>query len=380
MNGAQSARYYELDWLRVIAISLLVLYHVGMYFNDSGWHIKAPVTTNMSWWMSPMSAFRMPLLFTIAGAASFMVINKYSSLHYLKQRFLRLGVPFILGVLTVISPPQIYYERLAQGYEYASYWEFYKTVFEFEGHGEGGSMAWCHLWFIIYLIFYSLASLPLFAVINKWVDGNNTLKWLDMVFNKSTLPFWFIAIAISDILLSEKWPYKHSLIYDDWACTMHYWLFFLFGYIAFAKKEIWVSIKDNRRLYALLSILPLLIYYILGDKIGQLGGRAPYLIENILTPLFAWLVILTIIGYAKTYLTHTNVFLIYAAPACYPFYILHQTVIVLVAVNISGYFDGIWLPFIVLFLLSYAGSVLIYELFIRRWNFMRFCFGMRPIK
>ena len=108
------------------------------------------------------------------------------------------------------------------------------------------------------------------------------------------------------------------------------------------------------------------------------NNRIDSIEDNIVTPAFAWAMILGCIGYAKKYLTNTNAFLQYATPACYPFYILHQTVIVLVAVNLIQYFDGVWVPFIVVLLTSYFGSVLIYELFIRRWNFMRFCFGMRP--
>ena len=375
-----SKRYYELDWLRVIAISILVLYHVGMFFNDWGWHIKAPETADMSLWMVPLSAFRMPLLFTIAGASSFMVINKYSTGQYVKQRFVRLGIPFVLGTLTIISPPQIYYERLAQGYEFASFWEFYKTVFDFGGHGEGGSIAWCHLWFILYLIFYSIASLPMFAVINRWVKDDGNMRILGRIFNHKTLLFWFIPIAISDILLNEHWDYKHSLIVDDWACTMHYWFFFLFGYIAFAKNDIWQSIKSNRRMFLTLSAAIFIGYYIYSEISSGLDDRTTYIIDNILNPAFAWFMILSCIGYAKKYLTHSNKFLKYAAPACYPFYILHQTVIVLVAVNLIPYFDGIWLPFVIILLLSYFGSALIYEIFIRRWNFMRFCFGMRSLK
>lgn len=379
MTSELSKRYYELDWLRVFAISTLVIYHVGMYFNDWGWHIKAPETTDMSIWMSPLSAFRMPLLFTIAGASSFMVINKYSSKYFVKQRFWRLGVPFVLGFLTIISPPQIYYERLAQGYEFASYWEFYKTVFEFGSHGEGGSIAWCHLWFILYLIFYSIASLPLLTIINSWVNEGKYSHYLDNIFNAKTLVFWFIPIVISDILLNEHWEYKHSLIVDDWACTMHYWFFFLFGYIAFAKKKIWESIKLNRRMFLLLAITIYAFDTTFDFAFDNQNDRINYIKYNIVTPAFAWVMILGCIGYAKKYLTNTNTFLKYAAPACYPFYILHQTVIVLVAVNTIQYFDGVWIPFIVIFLLSYFGSVLIYELFIRRWNFMRFCFGMRPL-
>ena len=40
MNTEASNRRYELDWLRVMAILVVFLYHSTRFFNLGDWHIK----------------------------------------------------------------------------------------------------------------------------------------------------------------------------------------------------------------------------------------------------------------------------------------------------------------------------------------------------
>lgn len=60
-------RRHDLDWLRVIAFGLLVLYHVGMDYVTWDWHVKSPTTQLM---LQPVmllsSPWRMSLLFLIS--------------------------------------------------------------------------------------------------------------------------------------------------------------------------------------------------------------------------------------------------------------------------------------------------------------------------
>ena len=104
----------------------------------------------------------MPLLFFISGAVSYYMLIKYNGKYFIKQRFLRLLIPLLFGML-VIVPPQIYLERVNQGFT-GSYWQFYTTIFEGIPYPEGNT-SWHHLWFILYLFVYDLISVPLF----KWL-------------------------------------------------------------------------------------------------------------------------------------------------------------------------------------------------------------------
>ncbi|MEM1270777.1 MAG: acyltransferase family protein, partial [Bacteroidota bacterium] len=104
------ARRHDLDWLRVICITLLLYYHVGMIFVSWGFHIQSTETSAllehiMLW----MHRWRMPLLFFISGAGTRFALRKRSAGQYLGERWLRLQVPVLFGMF-VIVPPQIYIE------------------------------------------------------------------------------------------------------------------------------------------------------------------------------------------------------------------------------------------------------------------------------
>ncbi len=69
-------RRYEIDWLRVIAFSLLILYHTGMFFVPWDFHFKNSETSELfELWMAPLNQFRLPLLFIISGMGAFFVLK-----------------------------------------------------------------------------------------------------------------------------------------------------------------------------------------------------------------------------------------------------------------------------------------------------------------
>ena len=62
---SNNIRFHYIDFLRVIAILLMFIYHVNMVFvAENDWHIKDNSASNLlmevNYWMS---SFRMPLLF-----------------------------------------------------------------------------------------------------------------------------------------------------------------------------------------------------------------------------------------------------------------------------------------------------------------------------
>ena len=124
-------RRHDLDWLRVLAILTLHLFHTGMAFNTWGWHIKNDV--RLPWLDQPMSflhQWRMPLLFLISGVGTTFALRSRRLSGFVKERHRRLLLPVLFGMLVII-PPQVFYERLFQGRDYGSFWAFYRTVLEF---------------------------------------------------------------------------------------------------------------------------------------------------------------------------------------------------------------------------------------------------------
>lgn len=172
-------RQAYLDWLRIMAILGVLFFHSAMaYVSDWGWHIKNKETSNLllefNYWLS---RFRMPLLFFISGTVSYFMLQKRSSGGFIGLRFRRLFVPLLFGML-VIVPPQVYMERLTQGFQ-GSYWNFYPSIFKGVPYPTGNT-SWHHLWFILYLFLYDIICAPLFVwlISGKGQQFLQKLNWM----------------------------------------------------------------------------------------------------------------------------------------------------------------------------------------------------------
>ena len=123
--SASSSRLLFLDWLRIIALALLVPYHVGMYYVTWGWHIKSPfAAATLEPWLRLSAPWRMTLLFLVSGAAtSFMLRRRGATGTLLRQRAHRLLLPLLFGMFVVV-PPQSYFEVVQQAGYGGSYVEF----------------------------------------------------------------------------------------------------------------------------------------------------------------------------------------------------------------------------------------------------------------
>ena len=147
-------RRYDLDWLRVLVFSLLILYHVGMFFVPWGWHLK---NNNIYEWLQLPMAFvnqwRLPILFIISGMGTRFALSYKNTREFLVERRNRLLIPLVFGMIVIVAP-QVYIERIADGDFTGTYWQFY--LHYFEGIYPSGNFSWHHLWFLPYLFVYSL--------------------------------------------------------------------------------------------------------------------------------------------------------------------------------------------------------------------------------
>ena len=161
-TGITMNRRYDLDWLRVIAFAILMLFHTGMAFSSYDWHVKNFESSALiDWLIMFFHQWRMPLLFFISGAAVWFAMEKYPTWRYLRERHTRLLVPLLFG-MSVVIPPQVYCERLYQGQTYSSFLDFYPTIFT-SGSYPQGNLSWHHLWYVPYIWAFSMITLPLFA-------------------------------------------------------------------------------------------------------------------------------------------------------------------------------------------------------------------------
>lgn len=311
----------ELDWLRVIAIAILHFYHVGMMFNRWGWHLKNPEALPA---LEPVMEFlhvvRMPALMVIAGIATAIALERRSVGEFAVDRLRRLLLPLAFGML-VIVPPQIYVERIANGYD-GSYWQFYPSVFELVPY-PAGSLSWHHLWFVAYLLVYCLVALPVFAGLAT-ARGQRWLARLDRWWSRGWIVVLFIPLAIERVLL-HGYPETLALI-DDPDTLAYYALLFLAGHLVGRSRGLWQHLVDRRWRY--LAATAALLAVMLPPS------EFPLPFEQLGTEATVWLIILTALGWTRWYFqretARTPAWLGHAQRLSYPFYLLHQTVIIVV--------------------------------------------------
>ncbi len=361
VEKTKPARRYDIDWLRVIAVLLLFFAHPARIFLTSGpWYIQ---NTQKSELISVIGLFidkwQMPLLFLLAGASTFFALSFRSAGEYLKERFIRLLVPLIFGIL-VIVPPQLYIEIL--GFNGASYFEYYPKYFDAE-FTHGFDMG--HLWFIAYLFGFSLLALPLFLFFKK-EKGAGIVDKLGKFFSRPGMIYLFILpIFLMDYLL-----------YDFYPNPIYFLTFFLLGYLLLASDHFEKTIHKNKLIGLIVGVLWFIASFTL--YIQQIP--TPIWFGSLTKGVVSWCLLIAILGYGKQFLNFNNRFLKYQGEASYPVYILHQTIVIAL-----GYFVIRWqLGVYPKFLIIVAGSLLVtfalYEILVKRTNITRFLFGMRPKK
>ena len=377
-----SQRKYYLDWLRVVAFYLLILFHVGMIFVPWNFHIKN--TDTLEWfetWMTFLNQWRLPLLFLISGMVIYYSIGKRNAKGVFLERSKRLLIPLVFGIF-VIVPPQIYYERIFDGIEFANYWEFWKTVFEFVPFPLGGSLSWHHLWYVLYIFVYSIIALPLFL----YLGNKKTAPLKERVNNYFTHHPNSIYLIITLFLifyftLAPIFPTTHALI-DDWYNHSISFTFFILGFCISAFNGIWESIVDKRKQSLIIASIPalFLIMFVWGPTfyIFDEENILFFFIYGLLKWMFiiAWL--FAILGYSKFLFNKPSKVLLYANESVYPLYILHQTIMIIFGYYIIQLNWNVAIKFVALIIITFGGSFLFYELFIKRLNLMRLLFGMKP--
>lgn len=338
-------RRHDLDNLRIIAFFVLIFYHIGMYYVlDWGWHIKSETTYR---WLQELmvmtNPWRMSLLFFISAMALSLVAQKYAPLSLLKMRFTRLVIPLLFGMYFIVAP-QAYIESMDRGLidmPFIDFWLEYinpQTILLSEQQSSIALLTWNHLWFLPYLFVYSVILLCFSPLIKRFTDSE--------VFKG--LPIWaFLAAVILLMLIAYmqlriEYPSTHGLT-DDWYNHAKYFSVFVAGYLLAQHQSWWNRIIDKRFYFLAIALAGYI--FIVADRNGIFAPLAAlYTSSNWVKGFYGtvfiishWAWILAALGLAGKYLTKTNRFATYANEAILPWYILHQTLIVIIAYSLKPF-------------------------------------------
>lgn len=384
LQPAQRQRLVELDWLRVLVFGLLILYHTGMLYAEGwGWHYKSTYSskmlTNIMLWSNQ---WRMSLLFLISGAAISFLLASQPWGQFIRKRVPLLLVPLLFGMLVIVVP-QVYVEANSKGLiNSPNYWHFWyiyldQTSAEFAPHKTLGKihLTWNHLWFLPYILAYTLIIWVAYPLINsqkcapvwRWINERLTIRMVIL-----------IPIALLYVIgwwLYEKYPTTHNFV-QDWHNHARSFLCFLLGFVLVRMLAIWNKFA-SLRWYLLPAALTTYAYALFAFNGGSLGDSIiAKEINGLIWSANGWLWILTIIAWAQHWFTFSNPLLKYLNSGVYCFYILHQTLIIAIAYFVVPKKLGVVVEPILIISLVAIGCVVLFEV-IKRLPVVGVLFGIQ---
>ncbi len=372
-------RLYFLDWLRIAAFFLLIFYHTGMYYVSWDWHVKSPAAGSA---IEPLmllsSPWRMSLLFLISGVASGCMLRKLSGARFLRQRSWRLLLPLAFGML-VIVPPQTYLEVVEKlGYA-GSYTDFMRLYLgAYPGFCREDCLdlpTWNHLWFVAYLWCYSVLLWCAVATLGAGRIARVSARCADLLTGWRAVLVPVTYLVLARLLLKPYFEETNALV-DDWYNHSVYLPVFLLGVVLAAQRGFWAELARLRFATLGVALAAWAVLVCLHSLPGPAYDRAGFAaVAAVVRSLQQWCAILAVCGFAQRHLNVDNAGRRYLTQAVFPVYIVHQTLIVVLASAMKPLALPPVTEGLVLVVLTFTLSFGIFEA-VRRVAFLRPLFGI----
>ncbi|NQV10033.1 MAG: acyltransferase family protein [Cyanobacteria bacterium] len=371
-------RLHSLDWARLLAVLLLIPFHAAAVFYTGELGAFYVVNPQSSAALNVLIQFlyqwHMPLLFFLAGAASWYSLQLRSSATYVWERLKRLLVPLLVGILFLV-PPQVYIHELQAVGTRQTFLQFYPHFFD--GIRPVGHFEWAHLWFLAYLLVISLLCLPVMLWLRHDHNKGCLATFKTWQVQLSSLLLLALPLMLSEALLRPRWPGFQNL-YDDWANLTLYLLYFFYGYLFCHQPGFWVALDQHRWRVLGLAVPCMAILLWLG-----LSGSAPereypfaFFLFQALRGFNSWIAMLAVIALVRRFLSTPHSIVRYGNRAVLPLYLVHQPLLVVVAWFVVPLELGMTAKFFLICVSSLFLSLGVYEFVIRRLGLFRLCFGL----
>ncbi|OOG74351.1 acyltransferase family protein [Algoriphagus sp. A40] len=348
-NLEKTARRYDIDWLRVIAIGLLLIYHVAIGFQPWG-RMVGFITSEEPWgalWlpMALLNVWRIPLLFFVSGMGVYFAMRARSWKQLIGERARRILLPFVFGMIVIVPIHLVVWRSF---------------------YGMDQSYTWSpgHLWFLGNIFCYVLLLSPLLFYLKKKESGK-VVSWIKKTLSQPWSLLLVLAAFIAEVLLINPTPFEmYAMTWHGFVLGL---LAFFFGFCFVLSGEgFWEMIRRWRWAFLVLGIT----LYIF--RIVQLGTLIPgYLLA---TESLCW--ILAVFAFGSKYLNRSGPILSYLSEAAYPVYILHMIFLYLGSVWIFPLPIPVQLQFVGVLGITLGGSFGTFEV-IRRVGFLRPLFGLK---
>jgi len=281
----------------------------------------------------------------------------------------RLLVPLVFGIF-VLSPHQVYLERLTYGQFSGSFLKWFPRYFDgLRGFGGNFDIMGTHLWYLFLLFFFTLILLPLFLFLRS-EKGGVVVRAIGSFLKIPGLIYILGLILTVPIAYINPESFFGWRVFAGWN-IVYYFIIFIFGFLIFADERIQDAIVRQRFVSLIAGIV---LYVTFG--LGITFKSSPVKLGMYHEVLRSWCFIVAILGFGMKHLQGTNRFLGYATEAVLPFYMLHQPVILLVGWWVVQLRIPIIVKYCIIVVLSFIAIMVLYE-GIRRAGVLRFLFGMK---
>ncbi|MGA0604829.1 acyltransferase family protein [Phenylobacterium sp. VNQ135] len=318
-----SSRRHDLDALRVGAFMLLILYHLGMFYVPWGWHVKSDhIVPALELPMGLLNPWRLTLLFVISGAATRFMMERLTAGRLAAQRSQRLLIPLLFGMLVIVAP-QSWAEVVEKNGYAGGFLDFWPRYLTFDPSFGIILPTYNHLWFVAYLWVYTMVlaiAAPLLPRLDRLAARTLGGGGLFLV---PVLAFGtYLATA------GRAWGETHIVFADGYG-HLQYGTAFLLGVLLARRDDAWERLQKARGWSLSVAIGIAIVGSVLArqgveDAPGWPGAAFAFVREA-----YAWAVICALFGFARRYVRKGARLLSTLNEAVFPFYIIHQTAIVL---------------------------------------------------
>jgi glucans biosynthesis protein C len=410
MTTTGSPRRQDLDLMRATVVGGLIFFHTARIFDPLDFYVKdQPPNLALTLFVLFAGLWGMPLLFVVSGLGAWYSLRSRTATGFIRERLTRLLVPFLVGLLLVV-PPQVYYQQRFEHQDPGSYWQYYQDFFQLH---LGLKFPWfirpddppdlfepAHLWFLCFLLIYSLLLLPLLLYLRG--DGRQLLERLASFCGK---PWAIFLLALPVAVIEAALGTEESGGWNRYA----YLPFLLYGFLLAADPRFGEAIRRHARAALVVGVPAMLILLGLGFYLTEVAGQDPAVADDGWSVLWrfvkgigAWAWIITIMGTAMSVVRRRarqptpadprlpqrddptagtprlrDRAIRYANQAVLPVYVLHQTVIVMIGFYVVQWEVPTLVKYLVISFTALVVTLVLYDVGVRRTAVTRVLFGMK---